>query len=88
MSMNGAFRNSRVGFRIGSLELSGAVPLPDEGSGSSFFEDPGGRVAELADAPDLGSGPERGGGSSPPSPIIYFSTRSQMSPSDDERRSS
>ena len=32
-----------------------------------------GRVAELADAPDLGSGPERGGGSIPPSLILFLS---------------
>ena len=31
-----------------------------------------GRVAELADAPDLGSGPERDGGSNPSAPTIFY----------------
>lgn len=41
--------------------------------GTGLDCNPPGAVAELADAPDLGSGPSQGAGSSPVSPIFGFS---------------
>src|SRR6185295_2724265 len=47
-----------------------------------------GRVAELADAPDLGSGPERDGGSNPSAPTILRSPERSEGRAKDALRSS
>ena len=55
------------------FEASGTVKGPIAGDPGKRYGSRDGRVAELADAPDLGSGPERGGGSIPPSLILFLS---------------